>query len=342
MTNGSPSAAFQIATLAERFAGHKVVVTGGLGFIGSNLAVALADNGAEVVVVDSLVPKHGGDRSNIDTNDRPISVRIADIGDSSVVTSALDGAQYIFSLAGQVSHVDSMEDPLKDLDINARAQIAFLELARVVSPSATIVHSSTRQVYGRPNYNPVDESHPTVPTDINGINKLAGEQYHLLYAQIYNMKISALRITNVYGPRQRLRGSDQGFIPIFLRHAFEDQPITLYGQGEQLRDCLYVADVVEALMLTALTPDAVGQVFNVGHSEPLSLASIADVIVGEVGSGMIVNVPWPKERSAIDIGSFVSDSSKIKEVCGWQATTSFAQGVRETVGFYRNRLGVYL
>ncbi len=338
----SSSAAFALADLASEFDGRKVVVTGGLGFLGSNLAVALADNGAHVVVVDALIPKHGGDRNNLNGAVGTIDVRIGDIGDASIMTTALDGAEYVFNLAGQVSHVDSMEDPLKDLDINARGQLAFLELARVLCPSATIVHTSTRQVYGRPSYNPVDESHATNPTDVNGINKLAGEQYHLLYSQIYGLKISALRLTNVFGPRQRLRGDDQGFLPIFIRRAFEGQPITLYGEGEQVRDCLYVADVIESLLRTALTSDAVGNVFNVGHDQPLSLATIASTIVDEVGSGSVVNVPWPKERSAIDIGSFVSDSSKIKTCCGWQPSTSFVEGVRETVAFFRPRLGVYL
>lgn len=337
-----PSVVSSAAEAMLSFAGKRCVVTGGLGFIGSNLALRLADAGADVAIIDALVPRHGGDRRNIDGASRVIEVRIADIGEASLVAPVLDGADFIFNLAGQVSHMDSMDDPMRDLDLNARSHLAFLECLRTVNPTASVVHTSTRQVYGRPLYNPVDEEHPARPVDVNGVNKLAGEQFHLLYAQVYGMRISALRLTNVFGPRQRLRGDDQGFLPIFIRRAFENQPITLYGEGEQLRDCLYIDDVVDAMLLAAVSPDASGELFNVGHPSPHTLREIAEVIVQQVGGGTIVQVPWPRERSAIDIGSFRSDVSKIKRVLGWEPSATFEQGVEATAAFFRPRLGWYL
>jgi UDP-glucose 4-epimerase len=324
------------------FAAKRCVVTGGLGFIGSNLVHRLVDLGASVTVIDGLIPKHGGDRRNLDGLNANVEVVVADIAETIVVAPVLEGADYVFNLAGQVSHTESMEDPLRDLDLNARSQLAFLETVRSVNPGVTIVYTSTRQVYGRPKYNPVDEEHPVNPVDVNGVNKFAAEQFHMLYANVHGLKASALRLTNVYGPRQRLRGDDQGFLPIFIRRAIEAQPLSLYGEGEQLRDCLYVDDVVDALLAAACSPDAVGEVMNIGHREPLSLRTIADAVVAAVGAGSVVSVPWPQERSQIDIGSFRSDVSKAKRILGWEPSLSFEEGIARTVEFYRSRLGTYL
>jgi UDP-glucose 4-epimerase len=230
-----------------------------------------------------------------------------------------------------------MELPLRDLDLNARAQLAFLEHARRAAPSAPIVYASTRQVYGRPRYLPVDEEHPTAPVDVNGIDKLAAEQFHLLYAQVHGMRTSALRLTNVYGPRQSLRHPDLGFLPVFIRRALDDGEISLYGEGEQLRDCLYVDDVVAGFLAAATNPDAVGQVFNLGHPEPRSLRDIADTIVGTAGTGRVVRVPWPAESARIDIGSFSGDYAKAKAVLGWEPRIDLPEGVARTLAFYGGR-----
>jgi UDP-glucose 4-epimerase len=321
---------------APSVAGSRWVVTGGLGFIGSNVALHLAHAGASVVVVDRMVPTHGGDPRNLDGAPANLEVVQADIGDP-VVAELLEGADAVCNLAGQVSHVASMEAPLRDLDLNARAQLAFLEHARRVAPGAPIVYASTRQVYGRPRYLPVDEEHPTNPVDVNGIDKLAAEQFHLLYAQVHGLRTSALRLTNVYGPRQSLRHPDLGFLPVFIRRALDDEAISLYGEGDQLRDCLYVDDVVAGFLAAAATADAVGQVFHLGHPEAHSLRAIADAIVGTAGAGRVVPVPWPPESARIDIGSFHGDYAKAKAVLGWEPSVDLREGVARTLAFYGGR-----
>jgi nucleoside-diphosphate-sugar epimerase len=325
--------------LLSRFAGTRCLVTGGLGFIGSNVALALAEAGAAVTVIDSLVPRHGGNRHNL--GDAPIEVVVADIADGTAVARPASTAQYVFNLAGQVSHLDSMEDPLGDLDINTRSQLGFLELLRRVNPDAVVVFASTRQIYGRPLYLPVDEDHPIRPVDVNGISKYAAEQLHILYASVHGMAASAMRLTNVYGPRQRLLGDRQGFLPIFIRRALEDQPLTVYGDGTQERDCIHVDDVVSALAEAALSPEPRGQVFNLGH-ESLTLLQIAEHIVEVAGSGSVELIPWPPERQSIDIGSYRGDYSKAKMCLGWEPTIGFEQGIVATIDWYRPRLSHYL
>ena len=321
------------STLAP-FAGQRCLVTGGLGFIGSNLALALARVGARVDVVDALVPQHGGNRRNVEGTDG-IDVVISDVGDRDRVAPLVARAEAIFNVAGQVSHLESMTDPLRDLDLNVRSHLAFLEIVRAESAAAPIVYTSTRQVYGRPRYLPVDEEHPTAPVDVNGIDKLAAEQFHLLYANVHGLNTSALRLTNVYGPRQNLVHDGLGFLPVFIRVALQGGTITVYGDGRQQRDCLHVDDVVVALALAAANPDAAGQVLNLGHPEPLGLLPIAEAVVAAAGQGDVTLVPWPEDRVAIDIGSFQGDYSRAKQVLGWEPDINFADGIAATVDFYR-------
>jgi UDP-glucose 4-epimerase len=328
--------------LLDPFAGRRCLVTGGLGFIGSNLAIALAGGGAEVTVVDAVVPRHGANPHNLDGAATPVEVIEADLGDAGALEGAASGADFVFNLAGQVSHVDSMTDPLFDLEVNTRSHLGFLELLRRVNPEVRIVYTSTRQIYGHPRYLPVDEDHPVSPADVNGVTKYATEQFHFLYGESYGLRVSALRLTNVYGPRQRLRDDFQGFLPIFLNRALRDEALTVFGEGEQERDCLYVDDVVECLLMTAVCRDAPGEVFNAGSDEHLSLQGIADAIVTAAGSGRVEHVPWPPDRDAIDIGSYVGNSSKAKRVLGWEPSTTFAEGIERTVAFYRDRLPWYL
>lgn len=315
------------------FAGRRCVVTGGLGFIGSNLVRALVEIGAEVAVVDSLVPRHGGNPRNLDGVD--VAVVQADVGDAGAVRPLLNGAEVVFNLAGQVSHVDSMTDPLFDLDVNARSQVAFLETLRSAAPDATVVFTSTRQLYGKPRYLPVDEEHPVSPVDVNGVSKHAAELLHLVYGDVYGLRPVVLRLTNVFGPRQRLRDDLQGFLPIFVRTALDDQTITVFGDGRQERDCLYADDVVDCLLRAAATDDAVGEIFNVGNDERLSLRAIADLVVATAGSGRLELTPWPPDRDVIDIGSYYADSSKAKRILGWAPSTRFADGMATTVDFFR-------
>ena len=308
------------------------VVTGGLGFIGSNLCHELVGRGAMVRIVDGLIPGHGGDRRNV--AGLGVDVVEAEIGDP-IVAEVVSGADIVFNLAGQVSHVASMRDPLRDLHVNAVTHASFLEILRRTNPTARVVHTSTRQVYGRPLRSPVDELHPTSPMDVNGVAKLAGEQLHLVYHSAYSMPTTSLRLTNVYGPRQRLNSDELGFLPVFLRKALSNDEIRIFGDGEQRRDCVYVADVVAALV-AATAPQAVGRVFNVGHVVDHSLAEIAAVIIDATGStGGLQLVPWPEDQRRIDIGSFHTDGTSIAETLGWKATTSLEEGVRATATFYR-------
>jgi UDP-glucose 4-epimerase len=301
-------------------------------------------------VIDSRVARHGANPYNLvpdgdlTTPDARIAVVEAGIGDTdrSDVRDATVRAEVVFNLAGQVSHVDSMEDPLFDLEVNTTSQFRYLELLRRENPTATVVYTSTRQIFGKPRYLPVDEEHPVAPVDVNGITKYATEQLHLLYHEVYGLPATAVRLTNVFGPRQRLRDGLQGFLPIFVRRALADDAIAVFGDGEQQRDCLYVDDVVECLLLAASVPDASGQIFNVGNDERLSLGAIADALVAAAGSGRVEHVPWPPDRDAIDIGSYFGDSSKAKRVLGWEPRTSFSEGIARTLAFYRARAAWYL
>lgn len=324
-----------LAASAARFAGSRCVVTGGLGFIGSNLALALAAGGARVAVIDALIPSHGGNPHNLAGAAAPIEIVVSDIADAAQTAPLVCDADYVFNLAGQISHLDSMEDPLTDFDLNARAHLAFLETMRAQRSRAVVVYSSTRQLYGRPRYLPVDEEHPVQAVDVNGISQYAGEQFHLLYARVYGLRACSLRLTNVYGPRIRLSESRQGVFGVFLRRALDGQTIAVFGDGAQIRDFLYVDDVCEALLRAALTPDAAGQTFNVGHHETLTLRETAETLVRLAGSGRVELVPWPVERAAIDIGDFVSDFSAASRVLGWRPRTAFADGARATLDFFR-------
>ena len=254
---------------------------------------------------------------------------IADISDRAAVGEPAGAADVVFNLAGQVSHVDSMADPQFDLEVNARSQLGFLDLLRSVNPEAVVVFTSTRQIFGHPHYLPVDEEHPVSPVDVNGITKWAAEQFHMLYHDVYGLRSTSLRLTNVYGPRQRLRDNFQGFLPIFVRLAIEDETITVFGDGSQERDCLYVDDVVECLLRAGATDDAAGEFFNIGNDERLSFREIADAVVVAAGSGRVELGPWPRDRDAIDIGSYYGDSSKAKRMLGWSPSTDVRRRHRE-------------
>jgi nucleoside-diphosphate-sugar epimerase len=314
------------------------VVTGGLGFIGSNVTHELVRRGARVRIIDALIDGHGGDYRNladVGTDGYPVEIVEAEIGDPAVADVVAD-ADIIFNLAGQVSHIASMRDPLRDLHLNTITHASFLETVRRVNPTARMVHTSTRQVYGRPLRSPVDELQPTSPMDVNGVAKLAGEQLHLVYHTAYAMPTTSLRLTNVYGPRQRLNSDELGFLPVFIRKALLGEQIRIFGDGAQRRDCVYVADVVDAI-LSATAPEAIGRVFNVGHVIDHSLAEIASSIIEITGSaGGLQLVAWPDDHQRIDIGSFHTDGTTIAEVLGWKATTTLDEGLRATATFYRD------
>jgi UDP-glucose 4-epimerase len=324
------------------YRGRRVLITGGLGFIGSNLARQLADLGADVLIVDSLLPDYGGNLFNLDGYDERVRVNIADIRQGTTMNYLVRGRDVIFNLAGQVSHIDSMRDPHTDLEINCRSQLTLLEACRQHNPATKVVFAGTRQIYGRPDRLPVDESHLVRPTDINGINKAAGEQYHLVYNNVFGVRACSLRLTNVYGPRQLIRHNRQGFIGWFIRLALEGREIQIYGDGSQLRDFVHVEDVADAFLRAGCFDVCNGGVFNVGGPDPVAHRDLVHLLIEESGRGTVRFVEWPEEKRRIDIGSFYSDSRKFTEATGWKPAVPLREGMRQTLAYYRQHLMHYL
>lgn len=317
----------------------RVLITGGIGFIGSNLARRLVAQGAHVTLVDSLIPQYGGNLRNIeDIRDR-VTVNISDVRDHHGFRALVRGQDYLFNLAGQTSHQDSMSDPFTDLEINCTAQLAILEACRAINPAIRIVFASTRQMYGRPDYLPVDEAHLLRPTDVNGINKMAGEWYHILYSNVYGVRSTALRLTNTYGPGMRIRDARQTFLGIWIKLALEGAPFSVWG-GEQLRDFNHVDDVVDAMLLAATDDRAIGQVYNLGDSEVVSLKALADLLVDANGGGDYQLQAFPEERKRIDIGDYYADFSRFAAL-GWTPRVRLAEGLRSTLAYYRTHLSDY-
>lgn len=316
------------------YRGRRVMITGGLGFIGSNLARRLVFLGADVMLVDSLIPQYGGNRRNIAGIQDEVRVNIADIRTQPTMNFLVQEHDYIFNLAGQVSHLDSMTDPFTDLEINCRSQLSLLEACRHNNPAVKVIFAGTRQQYGKPDYLPIDERHLMHPTDVNGINKMAGEWYHILYNNVYGVRATSLRLTNTYGPRQYVKDARMGFIGYFIRKAVLDELITIYGTGEQIRDFNYVDDVVDAFLRVGASEEANGQVFNLGGT-PISHVDLTELLVKIAGSGSYSLVPWPAERKVIDIGDVYSSYDKIERALGWRPRIGLEEGLRRTVEFYR-------
>ena len=331
-----------MSTYLEFYRGRRVLITGGLGFIGSNLARALVDLGADVLIVDSLIPDYGGNLFNIAGIEDRVRVNIADVRQASTMNYLVQGREVIFNLAGQVSHIDSMRDPQTDLEINCRSQLTLLEACRHHNASTKVVFAGTRQVYGRPERLPVDESHLVRPTDINGINKAAGEYYHLVYNNVYGVRACSLRLTNVYGPRQLIRHSRQGFIGWFIRQAVEGREIQIFGDGSQVRDFVYVDDAADAFLRAGASDACNGEVFNVGGSEPIAHRDLTALLIDVAGTGSFKHVAWPDEKRRIDIGSFYSDSTRFERTTGWTPAVRLRDGLSRTVAFYRTHLGQYV
>ncbi len=308
------------------------LVTGGYGFIGSNLVHRLVALGAHVRIVDAGVPTHGGNPRNVDGLD--VARLDARIGDPAVA-DLLDGVDVVFNVAGQVSHTASMVDPLLDLELNTIDHARFLDTVRRVAPGARIVHTSTRQVYGRAERLPADETVAAHPVDVNGVAKLAGEKLHMVYGQAFGVAATALRLSNTYGPRQCLTSDELGVLPVFVRRVLAGEPIELFGDGSQRRDCLYVDDVVDAL-LAATRDTAVGRTYNVGHHTDHTLLEIATTMIEQARSTSEIRVTaWPDDHARVDIGSFVTDSGRIAAELGWHATVDLAEGMAATFAFYR-------
>jgi dTDP-glucose 4,6-dehydratase/UDP-glucose 4-epimerase len=324
------------------YSGKNALITGGLGFIGSSLARRLLGLGANVAVLDNLEPKCGGNIHNVADIASRLQIKIGDVREQAGLDALIEGQDYIFNLAAQTGHVDSMREPHVDLAINADAQLAIVESCRRVNPGLKIVYASTRQLYGRPQYLPVDEAHPIKPVDVNGISKLAGEQFHILYHEIYGIRSCVLRLTNTYGPGMRVKDARQTFLGIWVRRLLENEAIQVFGDGTQLRDFNYVDDCVEALLLAGSSASTDGKVFNVGSEEVISLGDLARMMLNLGYGGRMEIVPFPSDRKAIDIGNYYADFSLFRRECGWMPSVGLAAGLRRTVDYYRQHLEQYL
>jgi UDP-glucose 4-epimerase len=327
--------------IESAFAGMQVMITGGLGLIGSALAVRLVSLGSKVLLIDNLNPNYGGNLFNIAPIRNCVQVEIVDVRDVPTMTALLPGYDYLFNLAGQTSHLDSMSDPLADLEINCRAQLTLMEACRAVNPRITVVFASTRQIYGKPDYLPVDEKHALHPTDVNGVNKMAGEAYHILYHDVYALPTAVLRLTNTYGPRMRIKDARQTFVGIWLRRVLEGQPLEVWG-GDQRRDFTYVDDAVEALLLAAVVPEAKGRVFNIGGNEVLTLKELANLLISANGSGEVVIRDFPPERKRIDIGDYYADDTLFRRITGWKPMVGMSKGLAKSLSYFREHIAHYV
>jgi UDP-glucose 4-epimerase len=317
------------------FRNKKILITGGMGFIGSNLAIRLVTAGARVTLVDSMVNATGGNLFNIKGIEKKVMVNFSDVRDEHSMNFLVREKDMMFNLAGQVSHIDSMKDPYTDLDINARSQLSILEACRKYNPGIKIVYASTRQVYGRPEYLPVDERHPLNPVDIDGVNKLAGEWYHVLYDKVYGINTVSLRMTNTFGPRLLMKHSRQGFIGWFVRSIIEGKEIRIFGDGKQLRDLNYIDDVVDALMICACNDSVNGGIFNLGNELPISLEDIAKMLIRINGKGRYRLIPFPEENKKIDIGHYYASYGKFRDATGWEPKVSYESGLSKMLGYYK-------
>ena len=330
-----------MASLLHQYRAKKVLITGGLGFIGSNLARQLVDLGAQVTVLDAMIPMYGGNRRNLSGYGSRLAIRLVDMRNHRRIAKEIKGQEILFNLAGQTSHMDSMSDPQTDLDINCGSQLELLESCRKHNPKIRIVFASTRQIYGKPEYLPVDENHPLRPVDVNGINKLAGEQYHLLYHKVHGIQSTALRLTNTIGPRMRIKDARQTFLGVWIKAAVLGESIDVWG-GSQLRDFTYVDDAVSAFLLAGIHPKAVGKAFNVGGTAPRSLKEIAQELIAIAGQGKVALRPFPASRKAIDIGDYYADSRQLQQALGWSARTTLHEALSRTFQYYRREIKYYL
>ncbi len=322
------------------FVDREVLILGGMGFIGSNLAIRLVSLGAKVKIVDSMLPQFGGNLANIEPIRDRCQINYSDIRDSYSLDYLIQGVDVIYSVAGQTSHIESMADPMTDLDINCRSQLSILESCRKHNPDVKILYASTRQIYGRPQYLPVDEKHPTVPVDVNGINKLASEQYYTLYSRVYGMKCVSFRLTNTYGPRQHVCGEKQGFVGIFIRRAIDQEPIRIFGDGKQLRDFNYVDDVVDLFLSATDNPDVYGNVYNLASNEHYSILDFVHIL-GKYCEFKSEVVPFPPDQEAIDIGDYYGDFSLIHQDTGWEPKIGLEEGLKRTVEYFKPRKRLY-
>lgn len=315
------------------FKSKKIVITGGLGFLGSNLAHRLSALGAKTTLVDCLLKVHGGNPFNFKGIRNSQWIK-GDIRNSNLMAKVLKGQDVLFNIAAQTSHTDSMQNPFLDVDINTKGQINLLETCRRVNPGIRIVYCSTRAIYGSANKRVIDEETLPNPLDIYSADKYAGENYHKIYAKVFGLNATILRVANGYGPRAQMQQPSFGILNWFTRLAIDDQEIKIFGDGKQVRDYAYVSDIVEAFLMAAASQDVKGEIFNVGSGRGVPLIDIVKKIVKTAGKGKIMHVPWPETNKKIDVGDFIADVRKIRKKLGWQVKVKLEEGLQETIGFY--------
>lgn len=325
----------------SEYKNREVLITGGLGFIGSNLARKLVSIGARVTIVDSLIPEYGGNMRNVRDIKDKVQINISDVRDMFSMKYLIKNKDFLFNLAGQTSHMDSMADPFTDLEINCKAQLSILEICKSYNTQIRIVYASTRQIYGKPEYLPIDEKHLLRPVDVNGINKMAGEWYHILYNNVYGISASALRLTNTYGPGMRIKDARQTFLGVWIKNLLEGQPIDVWG-GEQLRDFNFVEDVVDALLLTAVSDQSGGNIYNLGGERTISLKDLAKLCVETFCGGQYRIIPFPADRKKIDIGDYYADFRLIEQHIGWQPQVTLEKGLQKTISYFKENYSHYL
>jgi UDP-glucose 4-epimerase len=319
----------------ETLQGKKILVTGGLGFIGSNLCIELVRLGAHVTAVDNMLPRQGGNLFNIKEIENRIQVQFSDVRDQFSMNYLVRGVDYVFHLAGQVNHVDSMRNPLQDLDINCKGTLVLLEALRLNNRNAKVIFAGTRGEYGSSVKLPVDEDHPTNPKGIYAVTNLSAEKMVLVYDDVHGIKGTCLRITNTYGPRHQMMHDEYGVFNWFIRKAIDDAEIPVFGDGRILRDFLYVDDLVRCLLMVAVTDKAYGEVFNVGTGIPVSFQSLAETIIKVVGKGTVKFTEFTQERKEVEPGDYYTNISKIRSYVGWESRVALEEGIKRTAGFYR-------
>jgi len=314
---------------------QEVLITGGLGFVGSNLAIALVKQGAKVTVIDNMLLRQGGNMFNILPVKNKIKIHFKDIRNRSVMNKLVRDKDFIFHLAGQVNHVASIKNPLQDLSINAEGTLVALEACRKFNKDARFIFTGTRGQYGSSVRLPVDEDHPMNPKGVYAITNLCAEKFVMVYDEIHKIRSIALRITNTYGPRHQMAHDEYGVLNWFIRKAIDNESIPVFGDGAILRDFLYIDDLVDALMLSGLCERAYGNVFNIGSGNPTDFIKLAKLIIKITGSGCFKFTEFSKERKEIEPGDYYADISKIKKMVGWKPKTDLSAGILKTVNFYR-------
>lgn len=322
------------------FEGTNVLITGGAGFLGSSLAHTLVSRGAHVTIVDALLPLYGGNLFNLDGIADQIEFVEGDIRDQDIMNTLVTGKDVIYNFAAQVSYIDSKNQPFLDLDINGKGHMTVVEAVRQHAPSARILFSSSRMVYGKILTTPVAETHPTDPLSLYGIHKLLGEKYYRYYAYTFGMDTVSVRIPNPYGPRQQMKHNKYSIIGWFVRQAMEDKTITIFGDGNQERDYLYVDDIVDAFL--ELTQHGVsGEVYNIGTHERVTFGAMVDAVLREVGSGKKEYVPWPENYEKNETGNYIADTTKIEQITNWKPSVSLEEGIHRMVGYYQKNKSQY-